>query len=110
MSLPRTVVKQSAGQRQVEAAVVGDCRHAFNIALVREIDPRQSILDIPRFLPSVGTSIHCSENTKAAREENAVFSALKSSICASLRRHRRTRGKRNCVTFEFTQFLCLSVR
>jgi hypothetical protein len=50
--------------------------------------PRESILDIPRFLPPGGAAIRCSEIIKAAGEENAVFSALKSSICASPRHYR----------------------
>jgi hypothetical protein len=68
------------------------------------------MLDIPRFLTAVRAAIPCGEYITAAREENAVFSALKSSIGASLRDHCRTLGWWYCVTFLFTQFLCLSVR
>jgi hypothetical protein len=107
MALPCTVVKQSAGGRPVEAveaSVIADmqatlqatcaCRLGRVLRQRGGIEPRQSILDIPGFLPPAGTAIPCSENKKAGREENAVFPALKSSICASLRHHCGTRDWR----------------
>jgi hypothetical protein len=68
------------------------------------------MLDIPGFSPPGGAAIPCSGNIKAAREENAVFPALKSSIGASLGNHSRTRRGWYCVTILFSQFLYLSVR